>query len=483
MPRRPPPPLEGGAAPRPAPGPHLALPFVFVYLVLLLLLPSQLVFLPLGSPGKPATLWSIAGLVWWCCLSVGGLARKGRVTPIRIALGLLAVAVLASYADGMVSGWYAPPTTRQITDELWTLVPPTVDQITAVSISAADRGLLSMAGWLGVTLIAAEGMRSWRDLDLVISWLSWLGAVVAAVAVVQFTTGVDLVRYITVPGLSLNTELGGVLQRSVLRRVSSTAIHPIEFGVTMACLLPLALHRAIFRWGSRGALVPVGLIFLGAALSVSRSAILALAVSGLILLLGWPPAWRLRALFLLPAAVVGLRVAVPGLVGTIYSLFYNLGNDPSIDGRTSDYAVVFDLFGDHPWLGRGLYTFVPRNYRILDNQWLMVMLELGLVGLVAVLVLLLTGYFCARSTFRHATTPASRHLGLAIASSIAGAAVSMATYDAWGFPMHTGLCFLLIGLAGASWRLARHDRLTEVASPPLGTNDAEDRAGPIANLA
>jgi hypothetical protein len=450
---------------------NFAVGFLVVYLALLLLLPSQLVFAPLGAPGKPATLWAIGGLVWWCCLTLGGLNRVGRTTPTRITTGLLAVAVLAAYANGTMSGWYAPLTTRQATDDVWTLMPPTVEQIAAASLSAADRGLLSMAGWLAVVLIAAEGLRSWRELEVLVSWITWLGAVVGAIGILQFATGFDLVRYVSVPGLSLNNELSGVLSRSVLRRVSSTAIHPIEFGVAMVCILPLALHRMIHEWGRRGALVPAGIILVSATLSVSRSAILALLVTLVVLFAGWPSAWRVRALLIAPLTIVALRLAVPGLVGTLISLFTNLRNDPSVSGRTSDYTVVLDLYADHPWLGRGLYTFLPRYYRILDNQWLTTLVELGAVGLATVLVFLLTAFLCARSGFRRAGTARSRHLSNAIASAVAAISVSMVTYDAWGFPMHTGLSFLMVGLSGAAWRLAHEDEhaaRVRALSPPLG---------------
>ena len=59
-------------------------------------------------------------------------------------------------------------------------MPPSVGDTTAVMISAADRGLLSFAGWMGIVLMTAEGLRSWRDLELVVEWLVWLGAFMAA---------------------------------------------------------------------------------------------------------------------------------------------------------------------------------------------------------------------------------------------------------------------------------------------------------------
>jgi hypothetical protein len=445
---------------------NLAVGFLAVYLLLLMLIPAQLVVRPLGAPGSPANLWAIGGLVWWVCLSAGRLDRPGVTTPIRIAAGLFGATVLASYANGMASGWYAPPGVRQWFDDVWTLIPQNVEQVNATMVSAADRGLLSAAGWLGVVLIAAEGLRSWRDLDVLVGWLAWLGSVVAGLGIVQYFTGLNVVEYISIPGLSLNTDLGGVDGRSVLNRVSSTAVHPIEFGVVMACLFPLALHRAIHRWGRRGALLPMLLIFVGAFLSVSRSAMLDLAVIAIVLVSGWPARWRLRALCVAPLAIVAMRVAFPGLVGTLVALFTNLGNDPSIEGRTDDYDVVLDLSGDHPWLGRGLYTFVPKTYRILDNQWLGILLELGIVGTAVVIGLIVTAFCCARSARRNAGTGRNRHLGLVLSSAIAGAAVSMITYDAWAYRIQSGLTFLVIGLAGAAWRLARCDAAMLAAAEP-----------------
>ena len=47
-----------------------------------------------------------------------------------------------------------------------------------------------------------------------------------------------------------------------------------------------------------------------------------------------------------------------------------------------------------------------------------------------------------------------RHLGLAFAAGLIGLSLSYATFDALGFRQAAGMTFLLLGLAGASWRLA-----------------------------
>lgn len=428
--------------------------FVVVYAMLLLCIPSQLIFRPLGAPGTPANMLGMAALAWWAAATIGGLNPVKRFTPTRIVVALLSCAVLGSYASGMLQGWYAPPDVRQGTDEFWTLVPPSVVDTTGAMISAADRGLMSFAAWMGIVLITAEGLRSWRDVEVVVEWLVWLGALVAAIGILQFATGLNIAAFFSIPGLSANSEFGGVVSRSVLNRVSATAVHPIEYGVVLAGLLPLAAHRMIRHWGRPLAVLPTVVIFVGCFMSVSRSAVIVVGVSLIVLLVGWPARWRIRALVVLPFAVVGLRLAVPGLVGTLISLFKNVVNDPSISGRTSDYGVVFGVIEDNPFFGRGLFTFIPRYYRIVDNQYLMFGVELGVVGLLTMVIFLAVSFFQAFAAHSRAADSASRDVSLAVAASVAGVLVSFVTFDALGFPMAAGLTMLLVGLSGACWRLA-----------------------------
>jgi polysaccharide biosynthesis protein PslJ len=434
-----------------------ALGFVVVYAALLLLVPSRLVVGPLGSAGTLASVAGTGALVWWLFATVSGQNPVRGFTPTRVAVTVLAAAVLAAYGNGNLNGWYAPPSIRQSTDDLYDLVLPNVGDVTGAMITSADRGLIAFAGWMGILLLTAEGLRSARDLELLVDWLCGIGFVFAGVGIVEFFVGVNLAAYVTIPGLSSNAPLGTVLSRSVLNRPSGTAIHPIEFGVVVAGLFPLALHRCIHRWGGKLVLLPVAAVAVALFMSVSRSAVLGLIVSGTVLFLGWPDRWRLRALWIAPVSLVALRLAVPGLVGTIISLFRNAGSDPSVTGRTDDYDVVFKLYHEHELFGRGLFTFVPRYYRILDNQYLMFLLELGLVGLASALLLLGTGFFSARTAHRRAPSFRSRHLGLALSGSILGLVVVFATFDALSFPMAAGLTFLLVGMASAARRFALED--------------------------
>ncbi|MBC2931415.1 O-antigen ligase family protein [Nocardioides sp. zg-1228] len=434
-----------------------AVHFLCAYVVLLLGLPSVLIFAPLGSPGTPANIWGLGILLWWVLATLGGQNRVSGLTWYRVVVGAFAGTVLMSYASAMAHGWYSPGHLRRgISD--WTLMVPSVTELADVQVSAADRGLVAVFAWVGITLLAAEGLRTWQELERVITWLAALGAFMAVLGLVQYLTGFSITSLYVIPGLSANSEFGSVASRSVVNRVSATAAHPIEFGVIMAALLPLSLHRTVYEWGNRWALTPTILIAVSAGLSVSRSAVVSTIVALVVILVGWPNKWRIRALVLLPFAIVAMRGAFPGLLGTIYALFANLGNDPSISGRTTDYDAVSLLWSQGPVLGRGFFTFVPQFYRILDNMYLLLLLELGIVGLLCTIVLFVTGFLSARAARSRAPDERSRHLGLCLSASLLGLFVALGTFDALVFSMTAGALFLLLGLSAAAWRLSRQQR-------------------------
>ncbi len=98
--------------------------------------------------------------------------------------------------------------------------------------------------------------------------------------------------------------------------------------------------------------------------------------------------WRTRYNYLFAALILVavFMVVRPGLLGTLrYMLFATAEEDPSIEGRTQDYALVGHFFIQRPLLGRGPNTLVPELYNglVLDNQWLYTLVTGGIVGVVA----------------------------------------------------------------------------------------------------
>jgi O-antigen ligase len=282
--------------------------------------------------------------------------------------------------------------------------------------------------------------------------------VIGVLGIIQYITGDNLALRIHIPGLVVNSELGSAV-RSGMNRVQATASHPIEFGVVLAALLPLAFHHAFYlarRWWDY---VPMSVVLIAVPMAVSRSGILVLGAAILVLFAGWSGNRRLWTLALTPVLLVAMRAAFPGLLGTLRSLFSTASSDPSVAARTSDYGEVFDIYLQHPWFGRGSATFMPAYYRTLDNQFLMNLVELGAVGLAATVWLFVAAVYAARYVRRHGSNPAQRHLGLALSASLVGIALSYLTFDAWGFSMAAGITFVLVGLSGGAWSLTRDEMI------------------------
>ncbi len=409
-----------------------AVTLLSVYLSLLLLVPSELVIGSVGFAVTPASLLGLLALMWWMASRlVPTLGGASGFQPVRGVLYLLAASALASYAVA-----FSGP-------------------LSDVEFRAADRGLFQVATAAGVALLAADGIHDLRRLNVLLRRLVLLASFVAALGIIQFVFGVDVARLFHLPGLVPHGDFRFISERSIFRRVAGTAAHPIEFGGMLAVVLPLAAHYAFTSerrrwvwWTSLAAMLAA------VPMSLSRTPFLGLAGAALVLGPTWPRRRRRRALLALPLVVVATRVAVPGLVGTIISLFTKLPSDPSTQGRTADYALVGRYLANHPVLGQGFRTFLPKRYELLDNQYLLTLIETGVVGLAALLLLLLVPIFLARNARRRSTDPLVRDLGQTLVASIVVLTLSFATFDALSFPMISGLLFILLGCCGALWRLA-----------------------------
>lgn len=405
------------------------------YLALLYLLPARLVVPGLGAAGRPAVLLGLGLLVWWLATRLHpGLTARGR-QPIRVLLLILTLAVLTAYVLGLSRG-LAPLEHR-----------------------SADRYLIVFASWLGVALVIADGLRDRRDIARVVGALVIFASTSALIGALQFNN-FDITPYIRVPGLTYNDVLVGLGQRGgpEFNRVYGTQQHYIEFGVALAMVLPLAIHRMLTtpvrRAVPRGALAA---LIIGSAipLSISRAGSLGL-VTGLIFLSAvWPGSLRWKIFAAASLAVVAFQAINPGVLGTIKSSFLNFFNDPSITARIEDYAATDALIADRPWFGRGPGTYVPEIYRVLDNQFLWSLLEIGYVGTAALGALFLGAVLLGRSIRKHAEVDHDAHLGQALAATIAVALVTSFTFDSLYFPTFAGTTFVAVGLVGALYRICR----------------------------
>ncbi len=427
-----------------------AVSLLTVYAALLVVLPARLVLPALGAAGRPALLFAVGLLFLWLFTRALPEQVLPGAQPLRWALALFTVAFLVSYALGFARG------------------------LPGLESRGADRALLTMAGLIGVALVAADGIRSTARLDTLLRRLVALTSVSAFVGVVQFFFRLDLASYVQVPGLALNRPIVGIGERGGpgFARVAGLTGHYIEFGVVLAMVLPIALHLLLFARSRREKQLwasAVALLAASVPLSVSRAGSLALMVGMVLLVVGWTTRLRALAAVIGGVGVVVFQGLIPGLLGTIRSGFVNYENDPSILGRLGDYEVVAEYFTQRPWFGRGPGTFLPELYLLLDNQYLATAIELGAVGGASLVLVVLVGIVMARVGRRISSSERQRHLMHALSVVLVQALVVSFTFDSLSFATFAGLLFLALGLVGAAHRLRGEEEDPEGAHVVLRT--------------
>ena len=423
------------AADRDTPARSHAVLLLQLFALAVMVIPSDTVFKAIGAEGYPAALIGMSIFAVWLVAILFGIHdfRRHR-HPIRGVLSLIWLCSLASY---------------MLMDR---------GAMTAVQLTSADRFLMQLAVMTGVALVAAECLTSLSDVRRVLRALTWGGAFCGAVAGLQFWMNVDITPYLrALPGFTVNHDNLAIISRNALNRVAGTGIHPIELGVTAGMLLPIAVYLAIYdtdrtlrrRW------FPVLLIAVAIPASVSRSAIIAVALSITLLIVLMPARQRLVAIAASPLAIVAVFMTAHGLIGTLASFFGAGTNDPSVANRVNNYPMVQKLVEQKPWFGSGGGTYIaPDAVHILDNQYLHTAIELGILGALALCIYFVVPLVVALVTRARTSDPELRLLCAALAGAAAVATVCSATFDSLSFPLFTNVDALVVGLIGTCWRLS-----------------------------
>jgi O-antigen ligase len=439
-------------APRRKARERTALVAIGAYAITLFVFPSDLVLRVVGGQGFVSGLVALGLFGLWATSTLLG-QHDPRVVrhPTRAVLAhLLVMSLLA-----------------------WSFTP--FHGLTATQQLSADRWIMLVVASAGVVLVAAEGLSSLRAL-MAVCRLTVLGAAFCSlVAVLQWVLTFDLAGVIrqSLPGFTVNSDYSVYQPRGALERVTGTALHPIELGVVAGLVLPLAVVVAQHD-RSRGLLrrwTPVALIALAIPASVSRSAVLAIGISVVVLVVGMPARTRLTALAAVPVSGMLVSLARPGFLRTLGEFIGAGSSDTSVATRLQDYPMVVRLVAQHPWLGNGGGTFMPANaLDILDNQYLKAAVEFGLVGMTGVLAWLVVPFFVALSARARSRDPVLRSVAAALAGAAAAGAVASATFDSLSFNMFAGLESLVTGCIGACWVLSgRESRTDRRPLPPLET--------------
>jgi O-antigen ligase len=404
-------------------------------LALLFLVPQNLVLAgPLRSVGNPSVLLGLGCFVLWAAGRLNGTLRAEPLHPVRWTVFAFVVTAMTSFAAAM-SRFLTPAESQ-----------------------AATRNLFQLLAMVGIAMFAVDGLRTATEVTTLLRRLVVLGAIQGSIGILEFTTSFSYQVFQGFPGLTPNGEAANDT-RAGFTRVAAAATHSIEFSVALAAMAPIALHFAMQprSQGHRGkARICLALILGALPLTIARSGIVAAAVGMFVYWLILPSRRRLNLALLGVLGLAFFRVAVPGVLGTLSGFFLAGENDSSIAARTADYDLIGGLMSGHWVFGRGFGTFDPIVYFFLDNEYLMSLLNEGLVGLGSFIALFAVGAGVARGARRRLPPGPTRDLCQALCGSILALAVAAGTFDEMTFRQCSFLLFLLLGCAGALWTVARN---------------------------
>jgi polysaccharide biosynthesis protein PslJ len=432
---------------------------ILAWPVLVCFAAASVLFLPVGRYSLKVELplgldpWQLAVmlvvLVWLASLLVDPKVHLRR-TPLDGPLALIVAASLGSVAVNY--GRVAP------------------------LASAVLKGLIVFASLVVLYYFISSVVTTAAGVYLITQFIVCGVAVVAFFSIVEQRTGLNIFDHVQSVFPFLQFHGSVTSNRYGVIRALGSADHPLALGALFAMTVPLGIAIAKARslaWGA-----PTILIMIGLLATTSRTPVVAIMAAAVVFL--WlRPRDVLPLLPLTIPLLIVIKIAAPGSLATVKDSFFpssgpslieeqrQLAGDPTaISGRANFKLRIIEGMRT-PILGQGMGTRQTgadnplRNAPVLDNQWLGLFLDVGLLGVVGWLWLITR---TVRRLGRVARTRGSPEglLAAGFAASISGFAVAMIVYDALAFVQETVVLWVLLALAATL--VAVHSE-TE-ASPP-----------------
>jgi hypothetical protein len=430
------------------------------FVAMLFLVPFDAVALPVGGSlantlDRPLLMGLVA--LWLASMALlSGAARpRVRITRVHVAaLVFFALCCVGVALDGAALA--------------------NMDEVTPVA-----KKLALLASYIVFFFVVASALRP-REAPRFAALIVVLGTIVAVATVIEYRTHYNV--FYSLWGKVLPIALPGELDtRDSLGRLTvyGPAGQPLELAALLAMVLPFAVLGSIEAATRRRRLLyslAIGLLLAGG-VATSRKTSLVAPAAAIALLLAYRPRAVGRSLVTL-ALVLGVLVhfTSPGALGSVAGQLEpgHVGGVLTTTDRTARYDAVRPDVLRHPLLGRGFQSYDPHKYRILDNEYLGLLITVGLLGLGAYIALLATVLGSAHGVLR-ARPPERERASLALAAlaSVGVVALAGALFDVLSFPHVPYLLFFLAALvttlrepAPRARGRAPSDPLRRLGAPP-----------------
>ena len=404
------------------------------FVVMIFLVPvdamSLPVHLPLNSKPDRVVLVAIAGL-WIITLATARRAARPRLALTKVHFVIL-LFVAICFVSVPLNGHFLA-VNQEVTPVL--------------------KKLLLLISFVAFFVIAASALRP-REVPRLIKLVIGLGVVVAIAAIVERTMKYNVFYSLwgKIVPLQLPLELDkldGIGRISV----DGPTAEPLELATLLAIVLPFAIVEAVQArtWARRlGYLLAVAVLLGGSVATGRKTGVLA-PVCGVLVLVAYRPRQMLRAIAVaaLPLFVT-VHIMAPGQIGTAIDQLIPGHATAALTtkDRVARYDAVRPDVMSHVLLGSGFQSYDPVNNRILDNEFMGLMIGVGGIGLAAYLaifgVLLAIGHTMIRGP-----DPRKSAAALALQASIVTTAVANALFDELSFTHVSYLFFFMAALVVA----------------------------------
>jgi len=398
--------------------------------------------LPFSIGFKPTFLDAALGALFfvWFFKLVIGLERDFIASPLGLLVGLFMLMAIFSFAYGL-------------------------------SHSSANSFFIRRFGeiLLGISLffVAINTVRTEAEVVWVVRWLSLAGWACAALAVLFYV----LPQAVTVEILNRLARFDYPGGYGALRfieddpngtmRAIGTAVDPNVLGgmmILVTGLLAPQLFARVTLWPRWLTLVMLVTAALALYLTYSRSALVGMATS-----LGLLAVLKYRKL--IPLGIVGLLLLLllPQTQEYVARFQEGLaGEDLATQMRFGEYKDALILISRYPIFGVG-FTGVPDIdiYLGVSMLYLIIAENMGLVGLVIFLAVMVGFFLMVATSWRQGYPPGLEAILLGLVGAVAGALVSGIFDHYWfnmTYPHMTVLFWLYVGLATATMLVHQQTR-------------------------
>ena len=310
-----------------------------------------------------------------------------------------------------------------------------------------------IVGWFALTALRYEDLRGFC------SFLIGMGVFLSLGMIVERKTGYNI----------FYNWSAVILKPLAVVAPSPTSIHPVigsdgrvvvvgptSHGLAASTMLmavfPLALVRSLDAGTRKLTLryAVAALLMVVAAAATDRKTALIVPLVLLLYVGFYRPRFLIRILpICLLLAPLVIHFAAPGALGVILNPGAAAHSD-STTHRIGDFSPVVPDINVHPILGRGYGATdpigQPSMYRINDDQYIDIVQQVGILGLVAYLWMILAPVVVSRRAIRGRDGPGSS-LALATSAACVAFLVVNALFDTMSFPQAPYIFFILASLS------------------------------------